>query len=53
MELAGEEHGRNFYAVLTGFRSYSPLELSSLWLEGDRYLPELWLEQWIANTPEA
>jgi hypothetical protein len=51
MVLAGEEHGRDFYAVLTGFRSYSPLELSYLWLEGDRYRPELWLEQWIAGGP--
>jgi hypothetical protein len=51
MALAGEEHGRNFYAVLTGFRSYSPLELSGLWLEGDRYRPEVWLEQWIASSP--
>jgi hypothetical protein len=53
MELAGEEHGRDFYAVLTGFRSYSPLELSGLWLEGDRYRPEVWLEKWIASSPGA
>ncbi len=42
MALAGEEHGRVFYAVLTGFRRYSPAELSVLWVEKDRYRPELW-----------
>ena len=38
-------------AGLAGFRSYTPLELAGLWLEGDRYRPELWLEQWIASSP--
>jgi len=46
MALAGEEHRRDFYAVLTGFRRYTPAELSVLWLEKDRCRPELWLEQW-------
>jgi len=50
MALAGEKHGRDFYAVLTGFRSYNPSELAPLWLEGDRYRPDLWLEEWIAAT---
>ena len=50
MARAGEEHRRGFYAVLTGFRSYSPAELGALWLEGDRYRPELWLEQWCATS---
>jgi hypothetical protein len=31
-----EEHRRDFYAVLTGFRRYSPAELSVLWVERDR-----------------
>lgn len=51
MQLAGEEHGRDFYAVLTGFRAYNPLELSSLWLQGDRYRPQQWLEQWLRGMP--
>ena len=46
MALAGEEHRKGLYAVLTGFRGYSPEELSTLWLHGDRYRPEQWLEQW-------
>ena len=51
MALAGEEHRKGFYAVLTGFRAYSPQELSTLWLHGDRYWPQQWLEQWIASLP--
>lgn len=50
MALAGDEHGRDFYAVLTGFRSYCPTELALLWLEADRYRPELWLEQWSSEV---
>jgi hypothetical protein len=50
MSIAGEEHRRGFYAVHTGFRSYSPAELGALWLEGDRYRPALWLEQWLASS---
>ena len=46
MALAGEEHRKGLYAVLTGLRGYSPEELSTLWLHGDRYRPEQWLEQW-------
>ena len=53
MALAGEEHGLDFYAVLTGFRRYSPAELSVLWVEKDRYLPELWLQQWQRSLPGA
>jgi len=53
MQLAGEEHRRDFYAVLTGFRAYRPLELSALWLDGDRYRPQQWLEQWIATLPSS
>lgn len=49
--LAGEEHRRDFYAVLTGFRRYTPAELLVLWLEKDRYRPELWLEQWKRSLP--
>jgi hypothetical protein len=45
MDQAGEEHRRDFYAVLTGFRRYSPAELAALWLSSDRYRPEKWLEQ--------
>ena len=37
MALAGEEHERDFYAVLTGFRAYSPQDLSVMWLHGYRY----------------
>lgn len=48
-----EEHRRDFYAVLTGFRRYSPAELSVLWVEKDRYRPELWLEQWQRSLPAA
>ena len=51
MHLAGEEHRKGFYAVLTGFRAYSPQELSVLWLHGDHYRPQQWLEQWIASLP--
>jgi hypothetical protein len=51
MQLAGEEHRKGFYAVLTGFRAYSPEELSVLWLHGDHYRPQQWLEQWIASRP--
>jgi hypothetical protein len=51
MQLAGEEHRKGFYAVLTGFRAYSPEELSVLWLHGDHYRPQQWLEQWIASLP--
>ena len=53
MALAGEEHRRDFYAVLTGFRRYTPAELSVLWVEKDRYRPELWLEQWQRSLPAA
>ncbi len=41
------------YAVLTGFRSYTPAELSMLWVEKDRYRPELWLEPWKRSLPPA
>jgi hypothetical protein len=51
VQLAGVEHRKGFYAVLTGFRAYSPQELSTLWLHGDRYRPQQWLEQWIASLP--
>ena len=53
MQLAEEEHRKDFYAVLTGFRAYSADELSGLWLEKDRYRPELWLEQWQRSLPRA
>jgi hypothetical protein len=53
MQLAGEEHRKGFYAVLTGFRAYSPEELSVLWLHGDHYRPQQWLEQWIATLPSS
>ena len=49
MLLAGEEHRKGFYAVLTGFRSYSPEELSALWLHSDHYQPQQWLDQWIVS----
>jgi hypothetical protein len=51
--IVGEAHRRYFYAVLTGFRRYSPAELSVLWVEKDRYRPELWLEQWQRSLPAA
>jgi hypothetical protein len=53
MALAGEKHRKGFYAVLTGFRAYSPQELSTLWLHGDRYRPQQWLEQWHRSLPAA
>ena len=53
VHLADEEHRRTFYTVLTGFRAYSPQELSALWLHGDRYRPQQWLEQWIAELPSS
>ena len=53
MALAEEEHRRDFYAVLTGFRRYTPTELSVLWVEKDRYLPGLWLEEWQRSLPAA
>ncbi|MFM7585757.1 MAG: hypothetical protein ACKO6M_01905 [Bacteroidota bacterium] len=53
MQLVGEEHRQGFYAVLTGFRAYSPHALSGLWLHGDRYRPEHWLEQWRNSLPAA
>jgi hypothetical protein len=28
-------------------------ELSVLWLHGDRYRPQQWLEQWIATLPSS
>jgi len=37
--------------VLTGFRRYSPAELAALWVSGDRYRPEQWLEQWRQTVP--
>jgi hypothetical protein len=52
MDLAGEEHRRDFYAELTGFRRYSPAELAALWVSGDRYRPEQWLEQWRHALPD-
>ena len=42
MALAGEEHGGDFYAVLM-----------LLWVEKDRYRPELWLQQWQRSLPGA
>ena len=53
MQLAGEEHRRDFYAELTGFRAYSPQELSALWLHGDRYRAQQWPEQWHITLTEA
>jgi len=52
MQLVGEEHRQGFYAVLTGFRAYTPHELSTLWLHCDRYRPEQWLEQWRRSLAE-
>ena len=49
MQLAGEELRRDFYTVLSRFRSYSPKELSALWLQSDRYRAQQWPEQWIAS----
>ncbi len=51
MQLAQEEHRRDFYAVLTGFRRYSPAELAVLWVSGDHYWPEQWLAQWCDALP--
>ncbi|TGG94772.1 MAG: hypothetical protein ERJ67_01720 [Aphanocapsa feldmannii 277cV] len=47
---AGEEQGRRFYAVLTGFGDYSPEELRGLWLEEGLYRPGQWLDQWEEAT---
>ena len=44
--LTKEKQRSGLYAVLTGFRRYSPEELATLWVSGDRYWPEQWLTQW-------
>lgn len=43
---APEAHRRRFFAVMTSFGNYSPLELDQLWVEGDTYQPMLWLQGW-------
>lgn len=37
MQLAVDDNRKGLYAVLTGFRAYSPQELSVLGLYGYRY----------------
>ena len=50
---ASDEHRKRFYAVLTGFGDYKPDELATLWLEGDKYQPNHWLDQWEAASRKA
>ena len=47
--MAGLEHGKRFYAVLTGFDDYRPEELVGLWVEGETFQPQLWLDRWAAT----
>lgn len=39
--------------MLPGLRAYSPQELNTLWLHGDRYRLEQWLEEWSRSLPAA
>jgi hypothetical protein len=32
--------------MLTGFGDYTPTQLAELWIEGDRYQPDVWIEGW-------
>jgi hypothetical protein len=43
---APEADRARFFAVLTGFANYIPLELALLWVEGDTYRPQQWLDRW-------
>jgi hypothetical protein len=47
---AGPEHGKRFYAVLTGFGDYSPNEIAGLWVSGDSFMPQSWLDSWEASA---
>ena len=38
--------GGSLFRVLAGGAAYSPSELKELWLEGNRYQPDVWIEQW-------
>jgi hypothetical protein len=46
---ADEADRARFFAVLTGFANYSPPELAQLWVEGDTYRPQQWLDRWEAS----
>jgi len=47
---AAPAYRKRFFAVLTGFSNYTPLELAQLWVEGDIYSPALWLRDWESSA---
>lgn len=46
---APEGQRARFFAVLTGFANFTPQELALLWLQGDTYQPQQWLDAWEAS----
>jgi hypothetical protein len=44
-QLTDEGQPRDFCTVIIGFHVYSPHELSTLWIHGDRYQPQKWQDQ--------
>jgi hypothetical protein len=38
--------GSDLFRMLTGFGDYTPPQLAELWIKGDRYQPDVWIEQW-------
>jgi hypothetical protein len=38
--------GSDLFRMLTGFGDYTPTQLAELWIEGDRYQPDVWIEGW-------
>lgn len=43
--------GGPLFRVLVGMGDYTPTELAELWLEGDRYQPDVWIERWARPGP--
>ena len=38
--------GSDLFCMLTGFGDYTPTQLAELWVKGDRYQPDVWIEGW-------
>jgi hypothetical protein len=49
VQSAPQEHQKRFSEVLA-IDDYSPAELAQLWIEGEDFLPEQWIEAWERKT---
>jgi hypothetical protein len=38
--------GESFFCMLVDVGDYTPTQLAELWIKGDRYQPDAWIEQW-------